>query len=140
MPPASTPAVYFANAAGRLSLDPAGFLRAHWSRGPRSLADTQALFVHMAQALQEHGWGRILINQVDMPPFTVTEQQWVTSHWLPQAVGAAGYRFGAVLVSPQVLTRLATAYITTHVQGLPLVYRSFERDEDAVAWLLSQPV
>ncbi|RAK62679.1 hypothetical protein [Hymenobacter edaphi] len=138
MPAASAPSPYFANAAGRLSLDPAGFLRAHWSRGPRRLADTQALFEHMARALQEQGWGRILINQVEMPPFTTPEQQWVARHWLPQAVQQAGYRFGAVVVSPQVLTRLATAYITTHVQGLPLLYRSFERDEDAAAWLLAQ--
>ncbi|GAB3842575.1 hypothetical protein [Hymenobacter jeollabukensis] len=136
----AAPSPYFANAAGSLSLDPAGFLRAHWSRGPRRLADTQALFEHMAQALREHGWGRILINQVEMPPFTTQEQEWVARHWLPRAVQQAGYRFGAVVVSPQVLTRLATAYITTSVQGLPLTYRSFDRDADAAAWLLEQPL
>jgi hypothetical protein len=37
------------------------------------------------------------------------------------------------------MVRLATAYVTTHFGELPLVYRSFETDEQAVAWLLAQP-
>ncbi|WP_262922986.1 hypothetical protein [Hymenobacter cellulosilyticus] len=36
------------------------------------------------------------------------------------------------------MVRLATAYITTHIQGLPLVYRSFEKPAQAEAWLLQQ--
>lgn len=138
MPPTPALPVYFANAAGHLSLDPAGFLRAHWSRGPRRLADTQALFGTMAQVLREQSWSRILINQTEMPPFTPAEQQWVAQQWLPQAVQVAGYRFGAVVVSREVLTRLATAYITANVQGLPLLYRSFDQDAEAAAWLLAQ--
>jgi hypothetical protein len=38
-----------------------------------------------------------------------------------------------------VLVRLATAYVTTHVQGLPLAYRSFDTETEAVRWLLDQP-
>lgn len=138
LPAAPLLPAYFVNAAGYLMLDPAGFLRAHWSRGPRRLADTQALFGMMAQVLQQQGWNRILINQTEMPPFTTEEQQWVSTQWLPQAVRVAGYRFGAVVVSREVLTRLATAYITANVQGLPLLYRSFDQDTDAKAWLLAQ--
>jgi len=133
------PRLYFQNNAGRILLDPAGFLRAVWGRGPRTLADTRGLFTHMQRALQEHGWSRILVNQLSMQPFSPEEQHWVAHEWLPQGVGVGGYRHGAVIVSPEVLVRLATAYVTTHVQGLPLTYRSFEAESTAVHWLLQQP-
>jgi predicted anti-sigma-YlaC factor YlaD len=132
--------IYFQNAAGRLLEDPAGFLQAHWSPDSRTFTDLKALFTHMALCMQQRKWSRMLINQRGMLPFSQEEQRWVAEQWLPEAVRTAGYRFGAVVVSENVLTRLATAYITTHVQGLPLTYRSFESDEEAKAWLLNQPV
>ncbi|TVT41188.1 hypothetical protein FNT36_06925 [Hymenobacter setariae] len=137
MPAEST--LLFANTAGQLAADPARFLRAHWTAQPRTLADTQALFTNMALLLQKRGWSRILVNQVAMKPFSPAEQQWITQIWLPQAVREAGYRAGAVVLSTDTYTRLATAYITTNVSGLPLRYRSFDTEADAVAWLLQQP-
>lgn len=134
-----TPPVYFSNAAGQLREDPAGFLRADWSATPRGPLDAQALFEQMLRGLQRRGWSRILINQVNMPPFSPAEQQWAAREWLPRAVQEGGYRHGAVVVSPNVLVRLATAYVTTNLQGLPLVYRSFDAETAAVAGLLQQP-
>lgn len=131
--------IFFENAAGRLLEDPAGFVRANWSAQPRSFMELQTFFTHMALGLQRNNWSRVLINQVSMVPFTRQEQLWIAEQWLPGAVQTAGYRSGAVVVSQDVLTRLATAYVTTHVQGLPLTYRSFENDEQAKIWLLQQP-
>ena len=128
----------FENTAGYLLADPAGFLRATWSSRRRTLADTQALFDQMLRGLQRQGWSRILINQLEMAPFTPAEQQWIAQSWLPRAVEEGGYRHGAVVVSPHVLVRLATAFVTTNVQGLPLVYRSFDTDAAAAAWLTQQ--
>ncbi|GAB2944318.1 hypothetical protein GCM10027048_06360 [Hymenobacter coalescens] len=139
MPLDSAPIVYFENMAGRLLEDPAGFLRVEWRSEPRPPGAARELFDQMGLALRQHGWSRILINQGQMQPFSREEQQWVTEHWLPNTVREAGYRFGAVVVSSSVLTRLATAYITTHVQGLPLTYRSFDSDAAAAAWLEQQP-
>lgn len=133
------PSVHFANNAGQLWEDPAGFLRAEWSAGPRSLPHTQELFEQMLRSLQRRGWSRILIDQLHMPPFSPAEQRWIAHEWLPRAVREGGYRHGAVLVSNDVLVRLATAYVTTTVQGLPLVYRSFDHAAAAVRWLLEQP-
>jgi hypothetical protein len=131
--------VYFTNTAGQLREDPAGFLRVDWSTQPRELRDTQALFEQIMRGLQHHHWCRILVNQVGMQPFSPAEQQWVAHEWLPRAVQEGGYRYGAVVVSHKVLVRLATAYVTTHLQGLPLVYRSFDDEAAAVQWLLTQP-
>ena len=133
------PTLLYTNAAGQLFADPNGFLRTYWAAAPRTLADTQALFTNIAQALQARGWGRVLVNQIGMRPFLPAEQQWVAQEWLPLAV-RAGYRHGAIVVSPNVMVRLATAYVTTQVQGLPLLYRSFETETEAAQWLLRQPV
>lgn len=130
--------LYFENTAGQLLEDPAGFLRANWSANARTPDEARALFTHMLHVLKRRGWSRILINQVTMRPFSPDEQQWVAKEWLPLAV-QAGYRHGAVVVSTNVMVRLATAYITTQIMGLPLVYRSFEVEADAAKWLLQQP-
>jgi hypothetical protein len=135
----AAPLLLFKNTAGQLLADPAGFLRTNWSAQARTLTDTRDLFGNMQRQLERHRWSRILINQIGMTPFTQPEQQWVAHEWLPQAVQTGGYRHGAVVVSPDVLVRLATAYVTTHVQGLPLVYRSFDADADAARWLMQQP-
>ncbi|MGI4867185.1 MAG: STAS/SEC14 domain-containing protein [Janthinobacterium lividum] len=129
----------FTNAAGRLLADPAGFLRAYWTSQPRTLADTQRLFASMSEALRQHGWSKILVNQVAMRPFSSAEQQWVTQEWLPQAVQQGGYRHGAVVVSTDIYARLATSFITANVGGLPLRYRSFDEEAEATAWLAQQP-
>lgn len=136
---AASVVLLFDNPAGQVLADPAGFLRAHWATGPRTLADTQALFVHIALALAQRGWSKVLVDQATMRPFSAAEQEWVAQQWLPQAVTESGYCYGAVVVSLDTYTRLATAYITTNVQGLPLRYRSFDSVEAAEAWLRQQP-
>jgi hypothetical protein len=130
--------ILFDNAAGQLQADPAGFLRATWGPGPRTLTDTGALFAAMTRALLQYRWSKILVNQVDMVPFTTQEQLWVAQEWLPHAVQEGGYRFGAVVVSANEFTRLATAFITISVKGLPILYRSFDAEEQAVKWIVQQ--
>ncbi|RPD49425.1 hypothetical protein DNI29_01070 [Hymenobacter sediminis] len=137
----STPVVYYENAAGALLEEPAGFIRAIWGRKTQQYlkADVQALFSQMMVGLQRRNWSRMLIDQTNMRPFSPEEQQWIAQQWLPRAVTEGGYRHGAVLVSPNVMVRLATAYITTQVLNLALTYRSFDSDAAAQAWLLQQP-
>lgn len=138
---ASSPVVYFENAAGALLEEPMGYIRAIWGRKTQhyTTADVQALFAQMILGLQRRNWSRMLIDQTFMRPFSAEEQQWVAQQWLPRAVVEGGYRHGAVVVSPNVMVRLATAYITTQVLNLSLTYRSFESDAAAQEWLLQQP-
>lgn len=133
----TAPLLLLNNAAGQVIADPEGFLRLQWSGQTRAFADTRAMFTTSAQALRHYGWGRILINQVQMQPFSSEEQLWISQQWLPSAVHESGYRFGAVVVATNVLTRLATAFVTSTPE-LPLRYRSFGTEEEALAWLLQQ--
>lgn len=131
--------LYFKNVAGQILEDSAGFLRINWYNQGRGFNDTRELFTHMMHALQRNNWSRILVNQVGMQPFSAQEQEWVAKDWLPRAVWEGGYRHGAVVVSHEVMVRLATAYITTQVSGLPLIYQSFDVENEALTWLLLQP-
>jgi hypothetical protein len=130
--------ILFNNAAGQLQADPAGFLRVSWGPGPRTLTDTGALFAAITKALQQYRWSKVLVNQVNMQPFSTQEQLWVAQEWLPHAVQEGGYRYGAVVVSTNEFTRLATAFITISVKGLPILYRSFDNDDQAVSWITQQ--
>lgn len=134
----STSTLFFENAAGRVLVDPTGFVRSYWGPQPRTLADTQALLQHLTRAMQRHGLPKVLSNQQEMQPFTAPEQVWVTEQWLPQAVREAGYRACAVVLATNLYARLAMAYVTTNVQGLPMRYRSFDNEAEAQAWLLKQ--
>jgi hypothetical protein len=134
----SSPLLIFQNAAGQVVAEPASYLRLNWSSQPRAFADTCAMFTAASQALRQHGWGRILIDQVQMQPFSSREQLWISQEWLPAAVRESGYRFGAVLVAANVLTRLATAFVTSTPEA-PLRYRSFSTEAEAVDWLIEQP-
>ncbi|RYY19770.1 MAG: STAS/SEC14 domain-containing protein [Cytophagaceae bacterium] len=131
--------VLYHNAAGQLAADPAGFLRMSWTAGPRTLPDTQGLLTQLARALQQRGWGKVLADQTLMPSFSPAEQHWIVQEWLPLAVQESGYRYGAIVVSTNTYARLATAFITTSVGGLPLRYRSFDQVAEAIAWLGQQP-
>jgi hypothetical protein len=133
------PTLFFENNAGQLLEESTGFLRANWSANARGPHDVQDFLLQMIKGLQKNNWARLLGDQTRMRSFTSAEQQWVAHEWLPRAVREGGYRHGAILVAGNVLTRLATAYITTNVQGLPLVYRSFETEAEAMHWLLQQP-
>ncbi|WP_139925219.1 hypothetical protein [Hymenobacter sp. DG01] len=137
---ASSPVVYFENAAGTLLEEPAGYIRAIWGGGAQQYPTpaVQALFTQMMLGMQRRNWSRMLIDQTRMRPFTPEEQQWIAHEWLPRAVTEGGYRYGAVVVSPEVMVRLATAYVTTQSQELPLTYRSFDTEAAAQAWLLQQ--
>jgi hypothetical protein len=138
LPPASS-IVLLQNAAGQVVVESGNYLRLHWSNQPRTFADTCAMFTTAAAALERYAWGRILINQVNMRPFSPQEQQWISQQWLPEAVRTSGYRFGAVVVATDVLTRLATSFVTASFADLPLRYRSFDAESEAIAWLTRQP-
>jgi hypothetical protein len=62
----------------------------------------------------------------------------MTSEWLPRAVTEHGYRYGAVLVANNVFARLAMNQLVMATRYLTHTYRTFETEEEAVAWLLEQ--
>ncbi|NML66558.1 hypothetical protein HHL22_15220 [Hymenobacter sp. RP-2-7] len=139
VPAKQAPALLFENAAGQVLADSAGFLRLVWSANARQLTDTQSLMRAVSQHLRQRGWSRLLGDQTNLVPFSPEEQHWIGQEWLPGEARTSGYRHGAILVSSHVLSRLATAAITSAQPASGLRYRSFDDEATAVSWLLRQP-
>jgi hypothetical protein len=131
-----TRSLYFENSSGRIWEEPGGYLRLEYRSGPREATQFRALLTHTAQALGRRQWDKMLVDQRDMAPFNPTEQDWMTNEWLPRAVNEHGYRYGAILVAHNVFARLATNQFVMASRNLPHTYRTFEAEDEAVAWLL----
>ena len=135
---AVAPTIYFKNTVGGVWEEPAGYLRLEYYPGPRQETQFRALLTHARQAMQRHGWSRMLVNQQQMSPFTPAEEAWMTTDWLPQAVRESGYRHGAVVVAHDVFARLAMTGIVMTSRKLGHTYRNFEHEKEAADWLLTQ--
>lgn len=132
--------LYFENKIGRIWEEPEAFLRLEYRGGAREELQFRALLTHLAQALSRRRWQKILVDQRAMAPFSPAEQEWMTTEWLPRAVREHGYRFGAVLLAHDVFARLAMNQLVMATRGLPHVYRTFESEAEALAWLVPAAV
>ncbi len=135
---AASRTIYFKNNAGCVWEEPQAYLRLDYFAGLRNEAQFQALLTHARQAMQRHGWNRMLINQQLMSAFTPSEETWMVNDWLPRAVQEAGYRYGAVVVAHDVFARLAMTTLVMSSRNLNHQYRSFEHEPEALVWLLAQ--
>ncbi|QKG51462.1 hypothetical protein [Hymenobacter sp. BRD67] len=129
--------IYFKNDVGCLWEEPLAYLRLEYCAGSREESQFRALLTHTRQALQRRGWSKLLIDQQQMSPFTSGEEAWMTTEWLPRAVLENGYRYGAVVVAHDVFARLAMTNVVMTSRRLGHIYRSFEHDAEAIAWLVS---
>ncbi|WP_201979655.1 hypothetical protein [Hymenobacter rubidus] len=134
----SSRALYFENSSGRIWEEPEGYLRLEYGAGAREAVQFRSLLTHAAQAMSRRQWNKMLVDQREMAPFSPSEQDWMTNEWLPRAVSEHGYRYGAILVAHNVFARLATNQFMMASRGLPHVYRTFEAEAAAVAWLQEQ--
>jgi hypothetical protein len=132
------PALYFENQAGRLLADAQGFVRLEWLPGSANEAAVQAVFEQALLLLQSTGWGRMLINQYHLTPFTPALVQWLLTDWFARAT-PAHYRWGAILSADNVFARLATTDMVGQARSQHhMQYQYFEAEPAAVSWLLSQ--
>ena len=130
--------IYYENAVGRAVDDPLGFARLTNQPGLRPRDTFHAFLGHVTRLLARRGDGCLLVDQRRMAAFTPEEQTYVVEQWLPRTVAEGGYRYGAVIVAEDVFARLARASVVTAVRELPMQYRYFEQEAEAITWLLQQ--
>ncbi|MGI4742246.1 MAG: hypothetical protein ACRYG7_44375 [Janthinobacterium lividum] len=136
--PAASRTIYFKNSIGCIWEEPGDYLRLDYYPGVRADGQFKALLTHVRQALQRRSWARLLVNQQQMSPFTPTEEDWMINEWLPQAIRENGYRYGAVIVAQDVFARLAMNSLVVTSRKLGHLYRNFEHEPEAIAWLVAQ--
>lgn len=134
----ATRTIYFKNGIGCIWEEPQAYLRLDYYPGPREEAQFKALLTHARQAMQRRGWSGLLVNQQQMSAFTPAEENWMVNEWLPRAVQENGYRYGAVLVAHDVFARLAMNSLVMSSRKLGHLYRNFDDEAAAIAWLLRQ--
>lgn len=135
---AASRTIYFKNSAGCLWEEPEAYVRLDYYPGKREEAQFRALLGHARQAMQRHGWNRMLINQQHMTPLTAPEADWMVNEWLPLAVRESGYRHGAIVLARDVFARLAMNNVEAAARRLATLYRNFEDEATALRWLLAQ--
>ncbi|WP_046243888.1 hypothetical protein [Hymenobacter terrenus] len=128
--------LYFENRIGRIWEEPDEYLRLEYRPGVRETVQFRALLTHAGHALRRQRWDKMLVDQREMAPLSPSEQEWMATEWLPRAVGESGYRYGAVLVANNVFARLAMNQFVMASRGLDHLYRTFDAEEAALAWLL----
>lgn len=129
--------VYFENRAGRVSDHSAGYARLTYHSAARTPDELRALLGHVTRLLAQYAHGRLLVDQRLMQPFSPADQQ-VLQQWIPEAVAASRYRFGAILQAHDVFARLATGTAIARSREVNLTYRHFDDEPAAVDWLLAQ--
>ncbi|OUJ69173.1 hypothetical protein BXP70_26870 [Hymenobacter crusticola] len=125
---------YYGNAVG-LVQEHSDYVRLRYHAGQRQAVEFQALLGHVTRALARHGAGKLLIDQRAMAPYSPPEQAYVLQQWLPRTIVEGHYRWGAVVMAQDVFARLAMDTIRTQAQTLPLTYRFFTEEPEALAWL-----
>ncbi|HEX8424946.1 hypothetical protein [Hymenobacter sp.] len=133
---------FFENAAGSLSEHTAEkYLRLDWRDDYLPDERIKELMEQLLLALQHRQWRKILFHQNSRGTLSVAASAWVSVDWLPRAVHA-GYYYGAIILSRDMLTRLDTTAVGNDYsrrRHLP-VYRFFEQEAEAVDWLLAAQV
>jgi hypothetical protein len=129
---------YYGNAAGQVQ-EHTSYVRLTYGVGTRQVDAFQAVLGHVTRALARHGSGKLLIDQRLMKAYSLQEQAYVVQQWLPRTIVEAQYRWGAVLMAKDVFARLAMDTIRTQAQALPLTYRFFTEEGEALAWLKNCP-
>ena len=131
--------LYFGNASGVVQ-QYADYVRLRYNPGPRQFGEFTALLHHVTRALSRYRLGKLLIDQRQMTPYLPTEQDYVVQQWLPRTIVEGQYRYGAVVQSHDVFARLAMDTIRTQAQELPLTYRFFPDEAEAIGWLRTQQI
>jgi hypothetical protein len=129
--------LYFTNAAG-LVQEYADYVRLQYYPGPRCFEEFTSLLNHVTRALSRYRLGKLLIDQRQMTPYVPDEQVHLVQQWLPRTIVEGQYRYGAVVQAHDVFARLAMDTIRTQAQDLPLTYRFFPDEAQAINWLHAQ--
>ncbi|MBX0290701.1 hypothetical protein K3G63_09645 [Hymenobacter sp. HSC-4F20] len=127
--------LYFENPVGRLLEHPSGYLVVQYGAGKRKFEDMQVYLTKARELLQRRGWYKVLGDQRNMTAFTQEERSWITENWLNKAASPGQPYYGAVLLSHDVFARLSMNLVMNEARESGLVYRLFEDEAAADAWL-----
>ncbi|ALW86520.1 hypothetical protein AUC43_16380 [Hymenobacter sedentarius] len=127
---------YFQNAAGKLSHNPAGFVRMVWSAERAPIEVIKAFYEQALALLLNSGSRKILSDHGLRAPLSGPAQEWLTENWMPRAISQARARYCAIVEGADPMHRLSTqSVVASSPSGL--VFQRFSNAEEAQAWLVN---
>lgn len=106
-----------------------------WQGFPRSQEFREACY-KVIDFMIEYKTGKLLTDNRNAKVFSVEDQKWLNTEWLPQAI-KAGYYCSATLINDDVFVKTAIQNITKKRDSEFLKTKIFNREEEALSWLLS---
>lgn len=131
-----TSVLLFENAAARISLEAAGFLRFQELPGPRQPALHRQALDELLNALDDTAVRRFLMDRRHGELYDEPMQDWVVDNWLPRLVTRFREHRAANLIADDVFSRLSIVPILAQAYRLGYPHQTFDNEAEAVAWLL----
>ena len=127
--------LYFENPVGRLLEHPGNFAIVQYHPGRRALPELQSFLTHTRQLLLSRNWHKLVNDQRHMTAFTEEERAWIMNNWFSQIAHHELTLNVAALLPHDVFARLASNLVMHEARQANLIYRLFEDDQEAIAWL-----
>lgn len=131
-----TSVLLFENAAARITAEAAGFLRFQEQAGRRHLDLHRQALDELLSALEASAVRRFLIDRRQAQPYDEPMREWVSNDWLPRLAARLPQHRAANLLAEDVFSRLSVVPIVAKAYHLGFPHQTFEREDEAVAWLL----
>ncbi|RYY18585.1 MAG: hypothetical protein EOO36_07815 [Cytophagaceae bacterium] len=126
--------LFFQNAAGKLFYQPAAYVRLAWQAERQPLDLIQAFYEQALALLKSSGARRILSDHGQRAPLPIAAQEWLTTNWIPRAIGEARTQHCAIVEGINPLHRLSTQSIVSTAPA-DFHFKRFDTIAAADAWL-----
>lgn len=111
------------------------FINIIWKGFPRS-NDFREACNKVIDFMSEYKTGKLLTDNRDAKIFSVEDQKWLNSEWLPNAI-EAGYYCSATLINNDIFVKTAIKNITNKRDKTHVKTKIFTNHDEAVEWLKS---
>ena len=131
----SDSSLYFHNELATVLEHADGYVRIDWHPIPIQSTTLRAVYKHVLELFLHSGLGKLLSDHQHRPPLLEHDLNWINQQWVPQALRQTNYRYCAVVLSPDPLTRTATLAANRQLDDLPVRVEYFEDERRAAQWL-----
>jgi len=109
------------------------YITIKWFGFPRS-NDFRDACNAVIEYIKKYKTGKLLTDNRNARIFSVDDQKWLNSEWLPIAI-KSGYRCSATLINDDVFIKTAVKNITNHRDQKTIKTKLFTKKDEAISWL-----
>lgn len=111
------------------------YITIQWFGFPRSV-DFRETCNKVIDFMSEYKTGKLFTDNRKAKLFSVNDQKWLNSEWLPIAI-KAGYNCSATLINDDIFVKTAIKNIVNKRDPKIVKTKLFTNEEEAISWLQS---